>query len=176
MKNSPKHLISEKEFLNIINIFKDKLFRFAKRLLISNEEAEDAVQEIIVKLWIQKEKTSTIKNVESYAMTMTKNYCLDRLKSKQAHNLKLIHSNYQDDCESLEKKIEIRDSVAWINQLIKKLPVRQQIILQLRDIEQYEFDQIAEITNMSHGAIRVALFRARNTLKEALLKTHQHGT
>lgn len=175
MKNSPKHQIEEKDFLDIVNVFKDKLFRFAKHLLVSNEEAEDAVQEVVLKLWIQKEKIATIKNLESFAMTVTKNYCLDRLKSKQANNLKLIHSNFQDNRDDLEKRIEANDSVAWLHHFITQLPIQQQMIVQLRDVEQYEFDHIAEVMNMSHGAIRVALSRARSTLKKALLKTHEYG-
>ena len=83
-----------KELVRIRNpSFKDKVFRIAKRLLVSSEEAEDATQELFLKLWRNKEKLSSYRNTEAFAMTMTKNYCYDRLKSKQANNLKLIHIN-----------------------------------------------------------------------------------
>jgi RNA polymerase sigma-70 factor (ECF subfamily) len=142
---------------------------------VSHEEAQDAVQEVVLKLWVQKEKMINYRNIEAFAMTMTKNYCLDRLKSKQAGNLQLIHSNYWDQ-ERLEKKIEDRESVMLLNRLMEDLPIQQQMIVQLRDVEQFDFKQIAEIMNMSQGAIRVALSRARNTLKKALLKIHEYGT
>ena len=167
--------MKQSDFLNIVLPFKDKVFRLAKRLLVSTEEAEDATQELLFKLWTRKEKIGTYKNIEAFAMTMTKNYCYDRLKSKQANNLTLVHSNYKEKETSLEKEIEYRDSVNQVHQLIQNLPEQQRIIIQLRDIEQYDFDEIAKIVEMQPTAIRVALSRARKTIREQLTKTHNYG-
>ena len=71
------------DFLKIVTPFQDKLYRLAKRLLVSREEAEDATQEILLKLWSKSKAIGSYNNVEAFAMTMTKNFCLDRLKSKQ---------------------------------------------------------------------------------------------
>jgi RNA polymerase sigma-70 factor (ECF subfamily) len=102
--------MTQSEFLNIVLPFKDKVFRLAKRLLVSREEAEDAAQEILIKLWNNKEKIESYKNVEAFSMTMTKNFCLDKLKSKEAQNLKIVHSNYKDHNVSLQKLVETNDS------------------------------------------------------------------
>ena len=91
--------------------FKDKVFRLAKRLLVSREEAEDATQEVLLKLWKNKTKMKDYKNVEAFSMTMTKNFCYDKLKSKQAQNLKIVHSNYQDHSVALQKQLETNDSL-----------------------------------------------------------------
>lgn len=155
--------------------FKDKVFRLAKRLLVSNEEAEDATQEILMKLWRNKLKINDYKNVEAFSMTMTKNFCLDRLKSKQAQNLKIVHSNYQDNNASLQSQVENKDSVDWVSKIIEELPEQQKIILQLRDIEEYDFDEIAKVVGMNPTAIRVALSRARKTIREKLTNTHSYG-
>jgi RNA polymerase sigma factor (sigma-70 family) len=167
--------MKQSDFLNIVLPFKDKVFRLAKRLLVSTEEAEDATQELLFKLWTRKEKIGTYKNIEAFAMTMTKNYCYDRLKSKQANNLTLVHSNYKEKETSLEKEIEYRDSVNQVHQLIQNLPEQQRLIIQLRDIEQYDFDEIAKIVELQPTAIRVALSRARKTIREQLTKTHNYG-
>ncbi|NRA91773.1 MAG: sigma-70 family RNA polymerase sigma factor [Psychroserpens sp.] len=167
--------MTQTDFLKLVMPFKDKIFRLAKRLLVSNEEAEDATQEILLKLWRNKEKISDYKNVEAFSMTMTKNFCLDRLKSKQAQNLKIVHSNYQDNNTSLQKQVEHRDSVDWVSKIIEELPEQQKIILQLRDIEEYEFDEIAKVVDMNPTAIRVALSRARKTIRERLTNTHSYG-
>ena len=98
--------MNESDFLKVVLPFKDKVFRLAKRLLVSKDEAEDATQELLFKLWKNKDKLSGYRNTEAFAMTMTKNYCYDRLKSKQASNLKLIHSNYREKETSLDKKLE----------------------------------------------------------------------
>ncbi len=167
--------MDQKEFLNKVLPFKDKVFRLAKRLLVSSDEAEDATQELYFKLWKNKADIEKYDNVEAYAMRMTKNYCLDQLKSKRASNLTLIHSNYQDESSSLQQDIEFRDSAAIIKKMIDKLPEKQKIIIQLRDIENYEYDEIGKIVNMEPTAIRVALSRARKTLREQFIKQQNYG-
>ena len=167
--------MTQSEFLNVVMPFKDKLYRLAKRLLVSAEEAEDATQEILMKLWAKNNKIADYKNVEAFAMTMTKNFCLDRLKSKQSSNLKLVHSNYTDENTSLQKEVEVRDSVSWVEKIMEELPEQQKMVLQLRDVEQYEFEEIAELLEMKPTAIRVTLSRARKAVREKLLQRHSYG-
>ena len=167
--------MTQSEFLNIVLPFKDKVFRLAKRLLISREEAEDATQEILLKLWNRKEQIQDYKNVEAFSMTMTKNFCLDKLKSKHAQNLKIVHNNYQDNNVSLQKQVELNDSLSWVSKIMEELPDQQKIIIQLRDIEQYNFKEISKMLDMNETAIRVSLSRARKTIREKLTKTHSYG-
>ena len=167
--------MKQAEFLNVVMPFKDKLYRLAKRLLVSREEAEDATQEILLKLWAKNESMGEYKNVEAFAMTMTKNFCLDRLKSKQSSNLKLVHSNYTDESTSLQKEVEVKDSLSWVEKIMEALPEQQKMVLQLRDVEQYEFEEIAELLDMKPTAIRVTLSRARKAVRERLLQRHSYG-
>ncbi len=167
--------MKQSEFLNVVMPFKDKLYRLAKRLLVSTEEAEDATQEILLKLWTKKQVMESYNNVEAFAMTMTKNFCLDRLKSKQAGNLKLVHSNYGDENTSLQKQVEARDSVSLVERIMEELPEQQKLVLQLRDIEQYNFDEIENLLGMKPTAIRVTLSRARKTVREKLMQQHNYG-
>ncbi len=167
--------MNQKEFLDKVMPFKDKVYRLAKRLLVSSDEAEDATQELYLKLWRNKDKIDGYDNVEAFAMTMTKNYCLDQLKSKRASNLTLVHSNYKDKEISLQKKIELKDSTTLLKKLIDELPEKQRMIIQLRDIENYEYAEIAEILKMEPTAIRVALSRARKTMREKFTKKQNYG-
>ncbi|WP_281540441.1 RNA polymerase sigma factor [Maribacter aestuarii] len=167
--------MKQAEFLNAVLPFKDKLYRLAKRLLVSSEEAEDATQEVLLKLWSKKNAIKGYNSVEAFAMTMTKNFCLDRLKSKQAGNLKLVHSNYGDDGSSLQTQLEAKDSVNWVQKIMEELPEQQKMVLQLRDVEQYEYDEIEELMDMKPTAIRVALSRARKTIREKLIEKHSYG-
>lgn len=168
--------MSQNEFVLLIAPFKDKVFRLAKRLLISTEEAEDATQEVLVKLWYKNESLHTYHSIEAFAMAITKNYCFDQLKSKRASNLKMISTNYTDRTASLQQKVEDTDSLHWVEKIINQLPEQQRIIVQLRDIEQYEFVEMAEILEMNETAIRVALSRGRKTIREFMTKTHSYGT
>ena len=167
--------MNQNDFVKLITPFKDKLFRLAKRLLVSTEEAEDATQEVLLKLWNKNEDLGNYNSLEAFAMTMTKNYCLDQLKAKRSGNLKLVHDNYSDRQPSLQKKLEDKDSFDWVEKAINELPEQQRMIIQMRDIEEYEFEEIAKILDMNETAIRVALSRGRKTIREFMLKTHDYG-
>ena len=167
--------MNQSDFIKVISPFKDRVFRLAKRLLVSTEEAEDATQEVLVKLWNNKGKLESYTSVEALAMTMTKNYCLDQLKSKRATEMRIVHSNYSDRQAGLQQQAEDRDSWSWAEKIMETLPEQQKLILQMRDIEQYEFEEIAKIMDMNETAVRVALSRARKTLREELTKTHSYG-
>ena len=166
--------MNQKEFLEIVTPFKDKLYRLAKRLLVSNEEAQDAVQEVYLKLWKGRAKMGEYKNPEAFAMTMCKNYCLDRLKSKQAGNLKIVHSNYQNS-ENLQRQVEANDGVAMVFKIMETLPEKQKMVMQLRDIEQFDYAEIAAMMDTNETAVRVALSRARKTVREKLIKQYNYG-
>ena len=167
--------MNQTEFINSVKPFKDKLFRLAKRLLISTEEAEDATQDVLIKLWKKNDLLAKFDSMEAYAITMTKNYCLDVLKSKRTSNLRIEHHNFIENGYSLQQEIEDTNSIDWIEKIINTLPEQQKLIIQMRDVEQYEFDEISKIMDMSEATIRVALSRARKTVREKMINTHKYG-
>ncbi|MDB3862617.1 sigma-70 family RNA polymerase sigma factor [Flavobacteriaceae bacterium] len=167
---------AERTFLNQIDEIRNKIFRITKRILVSQEEAEDATQEVIVKLWeMDAAKRDGFKSIEAYSVTMAKNYCLDRLKSKQAQNLSLDERLVNAPSDSLQKKIEQTDELNLVGGLIDKLPERERMIIQLREIEQYDFNEIASILNLPEGTIRVYLSRTRKKLRKQFTEMQNHG-
>jgi RNA polymerase sigma-70 factor (ECF subfamily) len=162
-------------FIELVEPVKHKMHRLALRLLTSKEAAEDATQETILKLWNLRDKLKDYANVEAFMMTVTKNYCLDQLKLKQNNNLRIVHSNYDNRENGIDRQLEICDELEQISKVVESLPEQQKIIFQLREIEQYEYHEIAEITSMNETAIRVALSRARKTIREELVKKHRYG-
>ena len=167
--------MNQNSFIQIIDPVKDKIYRLALRLLVSKEAAEDATQDVILKLWDRNEKIKHYANIEAFAMTVTKNHCLDQLKLKNNNNLKIVHNNYENNELSVHRQLEIDDELEKVAQIVKGLPEQQRMIFQLRDIEQYEFAEIAEISGMNETAIRVNLSRARKKIREELLKKHRYG-
>ncbi|MEZ4854057.1 RNA polymerase sigma factor [Flavobacterium sp.] len=168
--------MKQQEFIKLVNPFKDKLFRIAKRMLISKEEAEDAIQEVLMRLWKKRESLTHYNNVEALSVTITKNYCLDQLKSKRASNLQLVHSNYKESSATIDREIEGKENWHWVEKIINELPEQQRLIIQMRDIEQMEFNEIATILNMNETAIRVALSRARKIIRDKITAIHNYGT
>lgn len=167
--------MDQKTFIKITDSFKDKIYRVAKRLLISQDEAQDATQEILLRLWNKRSQIEKYRSVEAFAMTMTKNYCYDLLKAKRSNNLKIVHNNYEDHNSNTVRQTEVASDVEWVYILMKELPKQQQLILQLRDVEQYTNAEIAQMLEINEIAVRVALSRARKTIREALIKKQNYG-
>jgi RNA polymerase sigma factor (sigma-70 family) len=159
------------EFQDKVYPLKNKLFRFAKRILDQTEEAEDVVQEVFIRLWNRREKLDEYRSVEALAMVTTKNLCLDKIKAKR-YPVEAME-NHRVFLENIpgETKADHSDLIRGIHRAIKMLPEQQQIIVHLRDVEGYEFEEIAEIVDMNENAIRVALSRARKKIRELLTNT-----
>ena len=151
--------MNQKEFLAQVNPIQDRLYRLARRLLVSDDEAQDATQEILIKLWSNRKKFKKLRSIEAFAVTMTKNYCYDKLKA-----------NY-----NTVKTSENNDSVNWVFKLMKELPEQQRLVLHMRDVEQYSNSEIAKELDLNETAVRVTLSRARKTIREQLLKKHNYG-
>jgi len=153
---------------------KDKLFRLAVFLLKNREEAEDTVQEIFLKLWNMKESLAKYNNLEAVMMTMTRNRCLDKLKTKREKFSSLNEGiNNQPYTSPMEQSIQ-QDMVKQVKVLMTKLPKQQKTILHLRDVEGYEYSEIKEITGFELNYIRVNLSRARKSIRESLIKLEEN--
>jgi RNA polymerase sigma-70 factor (ECF subfamily) len=87
----------------------------------------------------------------------------------------LVHVNYEKVSDSLADEIDNRDSLFWLEKAMEMLPETQKLVVQLRDVEGMEYEQIEKILEMKSTAVRVALSRARKTLREILLKNHAYG-
>lgn len=152
---------------------KDKIFRFAKRLLTIQVDAEDATQEVFIKLWAKKEQLVHYKSIEALAMTMTRNFCLDQLKSKKRQTVELLEEPIFS-ANTPHQQAEITDSISLMNKVLDSLSEQQKTIVQLRDIEGYSFQEIAQIMGLQINTIRVNLSRARQKIKEELTKAFDY--
>ena len=150
---------------------KDKMYRFAKRLLISTEEAEDVVQELMVKFWKNREDLTQIQNIEAYLMKSVKYECLNRLRHHKV--VMEFQKEHPVEIKTAEnhQSTEIKE---WILKWIEKLPDKQKLVIHLRDIEEYSVNEITEILEMEENAVRVNLMRARQKIKENLQKLFKH--
>ena len=147
-----------------------KLYRFALAFTRRTDEAEDVVQEIGLRLWERRAELGAIRSIEAYAMSAIRNRCLDYARSP--HN----RSNEWDEAydtvyeQTPYKKMEQSDMAAFVRVLVDRLPEQQQMVIRLRDIEGYELEEIVEILSMNDGAVRANLSRARQKVREELLK------
>lgn len=138
-------------------------------------EAEDITQDVFVKLWNKKQDLQQVNSIEAYAMTVTKNVCLDKLKARKAIIIELLAYELPLQAADPNDQAEIANQRKLMNTIINNLPEQQKMIIQLREIEGYEFEEIATISDMNVNAVRVALSRARKTIKEELVKMYNYG-
>jgi len=154
-----------------------KLYNFARLLLNDQVEAQDAVQEVYIKLWNYRNKMQTIDNIEAFAMKITRNWCLDRLKAKRPVFIDDYSRNYdfQKEKNNPHSILENTDRLNEFNNIMQSLPEQQKMIIQLRDVEGYDFEEIADILNINMNTVRVNLSRARKKVKESIIKSKNHG-
>jgi RNA polymerase sigma factor (sigma-70 family) len=165
------------KFKNLILPMSGKLLHFAQMMLRDNSEGEDAVQEVCLKLWKIRDSLDQYNNIEAFAMKVVKNWCLDRLKARKpvyVGNYEAYQGNRPDDHDP-HKLMETSDRIRLMYLILDKLPEQQRLILQLRDIEGLEFEEIEEVMDMNTNAIRVNLFRARNKIREEIIKYERNG-
>lgn len=156
-------------YTQIILPFKDRLYRVAWRMLRDGPEAEDVVQEVLVKLWQQRSTLDGIHNLEAWMTRLTKNKAIDRLRSKHTG-----HTDLDAVAEPVERaatpyqRAASNDSLTRIRQLMQSLPAAQRDVLELRDIENLPYQEIADTLDLSLQQVKVYLYRARKKMQRQL--------
>ena len=153
-------------FKETVFCLKDEMYRFAKRFVMSSDEAEDVVQDLMIKFWQKNEELSTFGNLKSYAMKSVKNECLNRLKH---HDVKMGFADFQIHRSELYQ-IETNNLKDQILGFIRQLPEKQKTVIHLKDVEEYEISEIAKMLEMEENAVRINLMRARQKIKEQITK------
>jgi len=162
--------MSQERYKAEILPIRQKLFHIAHNILHEEEDAEDAVQEVLLKLWHIRDSLGSYDNVAAFATTVTKNHCLDKLKlKKRTDTLDDIH-HFRESGDNPYLQLERRNTEEILRKIIELLPPLQQTIIKMKDIEEYEVEEIAEITGTKADAIRVNLSRARKKVREEYIK------
>ena len=167
------HKISFRD--NILPL-KDKLSRLALRITFDSSEAEDIVQDTLIKVWDKRDEWQQIESIESYCMTITRNLAIDRSQKMEARNMELTpEAQEMPDTLTPEKLFEQDEQLRLIHQAINSLPEKQRTIVQLRDIEGKSYKEIAEILGITEEQVKVNLFRARQRIKTEINGINDYG-
>lgn len=169
-------------FRNDILPMKDTLFRLALRITLSREEAEDIVQDTLIKVWNRRDSWDTIESIEAFSMTICRNMALDRLRLHDNRNASLddvespVTGGESPDTSSnpYERTVQ-REKVAIVRTLIDGLPEKQKSCMQLRDFEGKTYKEIATVLGITEDQVKVNIFRARQTIKQQFLQYDNYG-
>ena len=160
-------------FRNDILPLKDRLFRLALRITLNPAEAEDIVQETMIKVWSKRNSWDTIDNIEVFCLTICRNLAIDKMRHMGNQTLSLeqeIEPSDESHHANPEEQAVQRDRVRLVRQLINQLPERQRSCMQLRDIEGKSYKDIATILDISEEQVKINIFRARQTIREQFKK------
>ena len=156
---------------------KNKLFRLALRITLDSAEAEDVTSDTLIKVWNKREELRGVESIEAYCMTVCRNLALDRHEKKEAQNLSL-EANEIDAADTSfppDEQLERDEKLRKVHELFNQLPERQRTIMQLRDIEEKSYREIATIMGVSEEVVKVTLFRARQAIRKQYDKIENYG-
>ena len=165
------------EFKSRILPVKDKLFRFALSLTHNPAEAEDVVQEVLIKVWDRRREMSDIHNPEAWCMRLTRNLSVDKMRSKHQRTQQVDgYLELPDGNASPYQHTEAHDTMQLIRSLMERLSDKQRQVMHLRDIEGLTYEEISEALGLPVNQVKVNLHRARQAVRAQLLKieTHDH--
>ena len=158
--------MQDKEIMDLILPFKDKLYRFAYRIVGNSFEAEDIVQEILIKVWKKKEQFQQIDNKEAWCMTMTRNLSIDKKRARKMKTTSIEDFHHlRDSTDNPAISMERKETVDHVRSVINSLPEKQASVIHLRDIEGLSYKEIATAMDLSLDQVKVVLHRARKALK-----------
>ena len=168
--------MQEISFRDDILPLKDKLFRLALRITFDRAEAEDVVQDTMIRVWNQREEWTQFGSIEAYCLTVAKNLAIDRSQKKEAQNVELTpEMEEESEISGPYDQLVNNERMSIIHRLINELPEKQRLIMQLRDIEGESYKEIAKILNLTEEQVKVNLFRARQKVKQRYLEIDEYG-
>ena len=168
--------MQEISFRDDILPLKDKLFRLALRITFDRAEAEDVVQDTMIRVWNKREEWTQFGSIEAYCLTVAKNLAIDRSQKKEAQNVELTpEMEEESEISGPYDQLVNNERMSIIHRLINELPEKQRLIMQLRDIEGERYKEIAKILNLTEEQVKVNLFRARQKVKQRYLEIDEYG-
>jgi RNA polymerase sigma-70 factor (ECF subfamily) len=165
-------MMTRLEFNNQVLQLSRKLYLTAFRFLHRQDEAEDAVQEVFIRLWTRREGLDKYNSIEALATTSLKNYCIDILRKRKliTNEDQENHKGIPDRNPSPSEAMENNESLQILDKIIQQLPELYREIITLKDIDGYTYDEIVDLTGQNINTLRVNLSRARKMIRDEFKK------
>ena len=164
-------------FRNDVLPLKDILYRLALRITLDSAEAEDIVQDTLIRIWNRREQWDEIENMEAFALTICRNLALDRAEKRENNHLELDEQRMERPGQAPTPldQAQQHDRIKLVRQLVDSLPEKQRSCVQLRDFEGKPYNEIADILGITEQQVKVNIFRARQTIKQRFKQIDDYG-
>ncbi len=162
------------EFQQKVLVLTHRVYPMVARMLGNDQEAEDGIQEIMLRLWKKRRQLKKHPNIPGFVFLTARNYCLDVLR-KQSRIEELPHVEeigLEDHCQS--EVLEKSEVMHVLDACIRELPEQQREVIIWRDFDGLSYVEIAELSGLKVESIRVVLSRARKQVKQTLQKVYNY--
>ena len=162
--------MSKEEFIHNVIPIRTELESYAFSLIRDRVEVDDILQEVYIKLWCMREKLHEYRSINALSFVITKNLCLNKIKSRRSLFSYDIVSEFRSDYQQPDEGLIEKEDLQNVLNIVAQLPSLQQSILKMRHIEELEIEEIAAITGCAEGAVRTNLSRARNRVRTLFME------
>lgn len=156
------------DFRNIWMPLAERFYRAAYYMLESQQDAEDAVQELYLRIWKSHANLTDLKSPAAYGMSLLKNICIDRIRRREIRKAEPLEAGVPQADSPPEKRLAARDILKKVMEEIDRLPQTQARVMKMMVIEDLDYKEISERTGLSQVHVRVLISTARKTLKQKL--------
>lgn len=165
-------------FRNDVLPLKNVLYRLALRITMNREEAEDVVQDTLMKVWDRRDSWQNIESIEAFSLTICRNIALDKVKRSSWSNESLDQAGVEPQASASAtpyKRAEQRDMLDMVRRIVDSLPEKQKTCMQLRDFEGKSYKDIALVMGISEEQVKVSIYRARQAVKKKFNENAEYG-
>ena len=170
--------MTPEEFRKIILPEGRRLYALAFRYLNNREEAEDMVQEVMMKLWAGRNEQRHYASPAAWCTTVTRNSCIDMLRRRKMIRLEEISDAIlmpATDHGQLNNPDNL-EAVKVIGGIVNRMKEPYKSAVILRDMEGYSYEETAEIMQTNINTLRTVLSRARKNIREEMERIYSYGT
>ena len=160
----------ESAFKLIFKNYKNRLYCFSLRFTKSEELAEEIVQDVFLKIWLNRKKINPDKSFSAYLFKISKNLCLNFLKKAQLDLLikKELIANVERADNYTDNFVMSCENELLLEKAIRRLPHQQQIVFVMCRIDGLSHKEIAEKLHLSKGTIKNYMMLAVNNVTQFL--------
>ncbi len=168
--------MTREQFEKAVLPLQDNIYRYAASMLNDLGAAKDIVQEVLLKLWKKKGDLDQVENMEAWVIRITRNTCLDRIKSPKNQTLGLEMANTAVSNNLIpDEQSETADLIQMTQLIVKELPELQQEIFRMRDLLGYSNQEIESMMSLTPNQVKVNLCRARQKIRVRLTQMMNYG-
>ena len=162
--------MEREEFCTLARKLRADILALSRRFLREEGEAEDNVQDTLLRLWTIREQLDAVRSIQALSYAVCRNLCISKLRQRRIIPMGLDEEIKIASTHDSQWMLEEKENALWLEDRIAELPASQMQILRMSQQDGLENSEIAEILGISEVTVRTALCKARKNLLEKLMK------